>query len=182
MQQSGQAGQGPGRQGRSRKGSGAVGGHAKSDAATGHQQGKGGLVRARARVVNPNPLQRGNQSGKPQPRPGDSNPAKATRPAQQGQKASKGQGQQGQGQEGQQGRTEPNQAGPDFTRTIGYAPYGGGGNREPGQANMAPRTMEQAYRESLRDLNQFRDFVRANPESRASIRNCRAPEPALRHQ
>ena len=36
----------------------------------------------------------------------------------------------------------------------------------PGNGNAAdgPMPAEQAYRESLRDLNQLRDFVRANPD------------------
>jgi hypothetical protein len=43
---------------------------------------------------------------------------------------------------------------------------GGGGPVTPGNGSAAegPMPMEQAYRESLRDLNQIRDFVRQNPD------------------
>jgi hypothetical protein len=33
-----------------------------------------------------------------------------------------------------------------------------------GFAGEGPLSVEQAYRESLRDLNQLRDFIRANPD------------------
>ena len=56
--------------------------------------------------------------------------------------------------------------------------------RRPGDARQrlrrdAPLPMEQAYRESLRDLNQLRDFVRQNPDVAGDYSNLsRALNPA----
>jgi len=103
-----------------------------------------------------NPLQRGNQDGNGQQ--AGQQPGQQPGQSQQGQNGQQGQGQQGQGQQGQ--GQQPGQNG------NGYAPYGGGGPVTPGNGYAAdgPLPIEQAYRESLRDLNQLRDFVRANPD------------------
>jgi hypothetical protein len=106
-----------------------------------------------------NPLQRGNQNGnsqQPGQQPGQSQEGQSGQPGQQGQGGQPGQSGQP-GQNGNGGQTGPNSA---------YAPFGGGGPVTPGNGSAAdgPLPIEQAYRESLRDLNQLRDFVRANPD------------------
>jgi hypothetical protein len=117
-----------------------------------------------------NPLQRGNQNGngaesqqgQPGQQPGQSQ-GQSGQPGQSGQS-----GQQGQtGQSGQSGNG--NQSGPN----SGYAPYGGGGPVTPGTGYgvEGPASVEQAYRESLRDLNQIRDFVRQNPDIQGDYSN-----------
>jgi len=113
-----------------------------------------------------NPLQRGNQSGQngnsPSQQPGQGQQGQNGQQQGQGQQ---GQGQQGQGQQSQNGQGQGgngSQTGPN----SGYAPFGGGGPVNPGNGAFAdgPMPIEQAYRESLRDLNQLRDFVRQNPD------------------
>ena len=42
-----------------------------------------------------------------------------------------------------------------------YAPYGGPGQVVPHNGQIG---VDQAYRESLRDMNQLRDFMRTHPE------------------
>jgi hypothetical protein len=123
-------------------------------------QGKGRPGQGQGQGRQSNPLQRGNQDGNGQQ--AGQQPGQQPGQSQQGQNGQPGQGQQGQGQQGQgqQGQGQPGQNG------NGYAPYGGGGPVTPGNGNAAdgPMPAEQAYRESLRDLNQLRDFVRANPD------------------
>jgi len=137
------------------------------------QQGKGkqpGQKGAPGQGRQSDPLQRGNQS-----QPGQN--GQPGQPGQQGQQAQNGQqgqqGQQGQnGQQGQQGQGQNGQSGQsgnggqNGSNASAYAPLGGGGPVTPGNgyAPDGPLPMEQAYRESLRDLNQLRDFVRQNPD------------------
>jgi hypothetical protein len=122
------------------------------------QQGKGRPGQGR----QSNPLQRGDQGGnsqQPGQQAGQSQEGQSGQPGQGGQPSQSGQpGQNGQsGQSGNGSQTGPN---------AGYAPFGGGGPVTPGNgyAGGSPMPIEQAYRESLRDLNQLRDFVRANPD------------------
>jgi hypothetical protein len=151
MQQSGKPGQGPGGDsGDLEKALARVQAMRDRMQQLAQSQGKGQPGQGQGRQSNP--LQRGNQSGNSQ-QPGQS---------QQGQNGQPGQGQEGQGQQGQgQGQGQGQQAGQNGN---GYAPYGGGGAATPGNGNDGPPPIEQAYRESLRDLNQLRDFVRANPD------------------
>jgi hypothetical protein len=122
-------------------------------------QGKGQSGQGR----QSNPLQRGNQNGNGQQagqQPGQSQQGQNGQPGQPGQQP----GQSGQpGQNGQSGQAgNGSQAGPN----SGYAPFGGGGPANPNNsyAGDGPLPLEQAYRESLRDLNQIRDFIRQNPD------------------
>jgi hypothetical protein len=153
MQQSGKPGQGPGGDsGDLEKALARVQAMRDRMQQLAQNQGKGQPGQGR----QSNPLQRGNQSGnsqQPGQQPGQSQP---------GQNGQPGQGQEGQGQQGQgQGQGQGQQTGQNGN---GYAPYGGGGAATPGNGNDGPPPIEQAYRESLRDLNQLRDFVRANPD------------------
>jgi FtsZ-binding cell division protein ZapB len=106
-------------------------------------------------------LQRGNQSSGSQQsgqQPGGQQPG--------GQQPGQG-GQQGQGQQGQNGQSgQSGNGGQAGSNASAYAPYGGGGPVTPGNGSATESTvpMEQAYRESLRDLNQLRDFIRQNPD------------------
>jgi hypothetical protein len=133
--------------------------------AQGQEKGQQGNGREPGQGRQSNPLQRGNQNGngaesqqgQPGQQPGQSQ-------LQNGQQGQSGQGQSGQGKPGQ-----GNQAGPN----NGYAPYGGGGPVNPGYGYGAdsPTSIDQAYRESLRDLNQIRDFIRQNPDMQGDYSN-----------
>jgi hypothetical protein len=141
------------------------------------QQGKGrqpGQQEGQGQGRQSNPLQRGNQNGNGQ-QPGQSQQGQSAQSGQQ-----PGQGQQGQngqsGQQpgqGQQGQSAQNGNGTQAGPNSGYAPFGGGGPVTPGNGYSAdgPLPIEQAYRESLRDLNQMRDFVRQNPDFQGDYSN-----------
>jgi hypothetical protein len=146
------------------------------------QQGKGrqpGQGQGQGRQSNP--LQRGNQDGNGQ------QPGQSQQPGQgqQGQNGQSGQqpGQSGQqGQSGQGSQSGQNGNGGQAGANSGYAPFGGGGPVSPGNGNAAdgPLPIEQAYRESLRDLNQIRDLVRQNPDIAGDYSNLsRALNPAF---
>jgi hypothetical protein len=164
MQQSGKPGQGPGGDsGDLEKALARVQAMRDRMQQLAQNQGKGRPGQGEGQGRQSNPLQRGNQDGnsqQPGQQPGQSQQGQNGQPGQQGQP---GQGQQGQGQ-GQQGQGQ--QGGQSGQSATGYAPYGGGGPVTPGNgyAGDGPIPAEQAYRESLRDLNQLRDFVRANPD------------------
>jgi len=127
-----------------------------------------------------NPLRRGDQNGssassqgQPGQQPGQQSGRQAgqqpgQQPGQTGQNGQSGQGNQ-QAQNGQPGQS--GSGNPNGSRT-GYAPYGGGGPVNPGYGYAdggAP--IDQAYRESLRDLNQLRDFIRDNPDIQSDYSN-----------
>jgi hypothetical protein len=126
---------------------------------------------------------RGNQPGGQrqgdQGRPGQNGqPSQNGQPGQSGQSGQpgsqpgqKGSGQQAGGQAGGQQDGQANgagQVGGTAQGGTGYGPLGGPGPAYPsngrfdGLAPLPP--LEQGYRESLRDLNQLRDFVRTHPE------------------
>lgn len=116
-----------------------------------------------------NPLRRGEQPGNgAQGQQGQPGQQSGQQPGQQGQNGQSGQGNQ-QAQNGQPGQNGyGSQRGPN----SGYAPYGGGGPANPGYGYAdGPVPMEQAYRESLRDLNQLRDFIRDNPDIQGDYSN-----------
>jgi hypothetical protein len=137
------------------------------------QQGKG---REAGQGRESNPLRRGDQNGngaesqqgQPGQQPGQSQ-------GQNGQQGQSGQGQQGQsGQQGQQGQNgQSGQGGSQTGPNNGYAPFGGGGPVTPGYGYGAdgPVSVDQAYRESYRDLNQLRDFIRQNPDIQGDYSN-----------
>jgi hypothetical protein len=130
------------------------------------KQGKGGQPgQGQGQGRQSNPLQRGNQEGNGQ-QPGQ---------GQQGQNGQQGEGGQ-QGQGGQSGN------GGQSGTNSGYAPNGGGGPVTPGNGSGGDGNvpMEQAYRESLRDLNQIRDLIRQNPDVAGDYSNLsRALNPAF---
>ncbi len=118
---------------------------------------------------------RGKQAGKQQNGNGQQQPSQQS--GQPGQSQA-GQSQSGQGQSGGQGQQpgqQPSQPGQNGSQSNGggqpngangarngsYQPYGGGGPVDPHNGQIG---MEQGYRESLRDLNQMRDFIRQHPE------------------
>ena len=158
MQQSGKPGQGPGGgNGDLEKALARVQAMRDRMQQLAQNQGKGRPGQGEGQGRQSNPLQRGNQNGNGQQagqQPGQQ--GQNGQPGQQGQNGQQGQGQQGQGQQG----------GQSGQNASGYAPNGGGGPVTPGNGSAAdgPMPAEQAYRESLRDLNQLRDFVRANPD------------------
>jgi hypothetical protein len=79
---------------------------------------------------------------------------------QQGQQGQQGQGQaQGQSQSGSQGS---NAASGQPGGAFGGGPYGGRDGGGPLAVHNGQ--IEQGYRESLRDLNQLRDFMKSHPE------------------
>jgi hypothetical protein len=144
--------------------------------AEGQQQGKGNQP---GQGRQSNPLQRGNQPGGQQPGQGqqgqNGQPGQQPGQGQQGQNGQPGQqpgqgqqGQQGQGgQQGQSGQSGQNGSGSN----SGYAPIGGGGPVTPGTNNGTGGPIDQAYRESMRDLNQMRDFIRQNPDFQGDYSN-----------
>ncbi len=117
-----------------------------------------------------NPLRRGDQPGEgAQGQPGQPGQQAGQQPGQQnGQSGQSGQGNQ-QAQNGQPGQNgSGGQRGPN----NGYAPYGGAGPVTPGYGYAdGPVSIDQAYRESLRDLNQLRDFIRDNPDFQGDYSN-----------
>ncbi len=117
-----------------------------------------------------NPLQRGNQDGSGQ---AGQQPGQSQQPGQQpGQSQQPGQGQQGQGgQPGQGSQSAQNGNGGQSGPNSGYAPYGGGGPVTPNNGYAGGGPIDQAYRESLRDLNQMRDLVRQNPDMAGDYSN-----------
>jgi hypothetical protein len=166
MQQSGKPGQGPGGDnGDLEKALARVQAMRDRMQQLAQNQGKGRPGQGEGQGRQSNSLQRGNQNGsgqQPGQQPGQSQQGQS----QQGQGGQPGAGQQPGQQPGQNG--QPGQAG-NGSQTgpnSGYAPYGGGGPANPnnGYAADGPVPMEQAYRESLRDLNQIRDFIRQNPD------------------
>ena len=138
------------------------------------QQGKGnrqGQTQGDGQGRQSNPLQRGNQSGNSQ-QPGQQPGQQSGQSQQPGQQP--GQGQQGQnGQNGQQPGQQGQSGQSGQGNASGYAPLGGGGPVNPGNgySGDGPMPIEQAYRESLRDLNQMRDFVRQNPDFQGDYSN-----------
>jgi hypothetical protein len=132
---------------------------AESQQGKGRQPGQGQQGQGR----QSDPLQRGNQNG---------NGAESQQ-GQPGQQAGQQPGQSQQGQNGQQGQSGQNGNGSQTGPNSAYAPFGGGGPVTPGNGYAAdgPLPIEQAYRESLRDLNQLRDFVRQNPDVQGDYSN-----------
>ena len=134
------------------------------------QEGKGKQPGGQGRQSGA--LQRGNQNGNGQQPGQNGQPGQQAGQGQQAQNGQPGQnGQQGQqGQNGQQGQGgqsgQSGSGGQTGSNANGYAPFGGGGPVTPGNGYAAdsPMPIEQAYRESLRDLNQLRDFIRQNPD------------------
>jgi hypothetical protein len=93
-------------------------------------------------------------------------PGKNGNRAQQGQESSQPGQQPGQQPGSQQSGSQPGSQQPGGGQPdrggSNYQPYGGGGPVGPHNGRFDG--LEQGYRESLRDLNQLRDFIRANPD------------------
>jgi hypothetical protein len=142
------------------------------------QQGKGqqngGQQPGQGRQSNQ--LQRGNQPGNgaqsQQGQPGQQPGQQAGQQPGQQPGQSQGQGQGQSGQSGQGGQTGSN---------PGYGPNGGSGPVFPNpNGTDGPVPMEQAYRESFRDLNQLREFIRQNPDMAGDYSNLsRALNPSF---
>jgi hypothetical protein len=123
-----------------------------------------------------NPLRRGgDQNGNQQ---GQGQQGQGQQGQQSGQQGQQGQGQQGQGQQGQSGQQGQGQSGQgqqggsfgqrngEFQGRNAEGSVGGAGPVGPNGGVFGPLwgNGDQVYRESLRDLNQLRDFIRQNPD------------------